>query len=165
MLTKNWSTVDCIPEEILDMVKKSVIDTFASISGEEPVYVDDDMAKGPLNGMIGNIAVFNSEHTLSLMLAIPKETAISLSEIFVGMKLPFDSEDMGDLIGEIANILAGDVAANVEKVGFRGQSSLPTAARGSDLTLFMPSKPPTKKMKFSGSAGEFWLTTVLSESK
>lgn len=156
---------DRIPEEIVIMVKQSVINTFASISGEEPQYVEDDNGKGPLNGMIGNIAVFNPDHTLSLMLAIPKDTAVALSEIFVGMELPFESDDMGDLIGEVANILAGEVAANVEKVGFRGQSSLPTATRGSDLTLFMPNKPPTEKMKFSGSNGEFWLTMALSESK
>lgn len=165
MLAEKLKGVDYIPEEILDMVKKSVIDTFASITGENASYVEAGEEKGSLNGIIGNIAVFNPDHTLSLMLAIPKETAVKLSEIFIGMELPFESDDMGDLIGEISNILAGDVAANIEKVGFRGQSSLPTAARGSDLTLFMPNKPPTKKMKFTASAGEFWLTMALSESK
>jgi len=165
MNVEKLSSTKRIPEDISVMVKQSVINTFASISGEEPAYLEDDESKGALNGMIGNIAVFNPDHTLSLMLAIPRDTAISLSEVFIGMELPFESDDMGDLIGEIANILAGEVAANVEKVGFRGQSSLPTATRGSDLTLFMPNKPPTEKMKFSGSNGEFWLTVVLSESK
>jgi hypothetical protein len=165
-MTLNQSVkVDRIPEEIVEMVKKSVIDTFASISGEEPVYIEERNNKDPLNGIIGNIAVFNPEQTLSLMLAIPKETAVGLSEVFVGMELPFESGDMGDLIGEISNILAGDVAANIEKVGFRGQSSLPTATRGSDLTLFMPNKPPTEKMKFSGVNGIFWLNMALCESK
>lgn len=165
MIPKKLDTIDQIPKEIVEMVKESVINTFASISGEEPVYTDENVNKDPLNGIIGNIAVFNPEHTLSLMLAIPKDTALALSEIFMGMELPFESDDMGDLIGEISNILAGDVAANIEKVGFRGQSSLPTATRGSDLTLFMPNKPPTEKMKFSGSNGEFWLNMALSESK
>jgi len=80
------------------------------------------------------------------------------------MELPFESDDMGNLVGEFSNILAGDVTANVEKVGFRGQSSLPTATRGSDLTLFMPNKPPTKKMKFTSENTELLLTMVLSES-
>jgi len=165
MITKKISKLDHIPIEIVEQVKKSVINTFASICGEEPLYIEKPDKSGPLNGMIGNIAVFNTEKTLSLMLAIPKETALSLSEIFIGMELPFESDDMGDLTGEISNILAGDVAANIEKVGFRGQSSLPTATRGSDLTLFMPNKPPTEEMKFSGSTGEFWLNMALSESK
>ena len=164
MSVQQLSKVDHIPEEILGKVKESVINTFGSITGEEPVCIDDQ-GDGPMNGIVGNITVFNSEHTLSLMLAIPKETALYLSEVFIGMEIPFESDDMGDLIGEIANILAGDVAANVEKVGFRGQSSLPTATRGSNLTLFMPSKPPREEMKISSENTELWLTMVLSESK
>tara|TARA_Y100001935_G_scaffold217449_1_gene189715 strand:+ start:168956 stop:169453 length:498 start_codon:yes stop_codon:yes gene_type:complete len=165
MITEELKKAVHIPEQIVEIVKESVINTFESISGEAPVYSDYAEPDGPLNGMIGNIAVFNPDITFSLMLAIPKETAVSLSEVFIGMELPFESDDMGDLIGEIANILAGDVAANIEQVGFRGQSSLPTATRGSDLTLFMPNKPPTVKMKFDSANGEFLLTMAMSESR
>jgi len=165
MIPKSLEDVKTIPAEVVELVKESVINTFASIGGSEPSYIEKNGQSGPLNGIIGNISVFNPVHTLSLMIVIPKETAVALSEIFVGMELPFESDDMGDLVGEISNILAGDVAANVETIGFRGQSSLPMATRGSDLTLFMPNKPPTKKMKFSGSFGEFWVNMVLSESR
>jgi len=153
-----------IPEELVEKVEESVLNTFGSIIGEELEYIEYENGDKPLNGIIGNIAVFNTDHTLSLMLAIPKDTALYFSKVFIGMELPFESDDMGDLVGEVSNILAGDVAANVEKVGFRGQSSLPTATRGSDLTLFMPNKPPTKKMKFESENTEFLLTMVLSES-
>jgi CheY-specific phosphatase CheX len=165
MNVENLAKLDRIPEEIVGKVKESVINTFGSIIGEELAYEKEANGDEPLNGIVGNVTVFNSEHTLSLMLAIPKETALHFSKVFIGMELPFESDDMGDLIGEISNILAGDVAANVEKVGFRGQSSLPTATRGSDLTLFMPNKPPTEKMKFVSENTEFLLTMVLSESK
>ncbi len=153
-----------IPDKIVGRVKESVINTFESITGKRPECLEEADMGQTMHGIIGNIAVFNPDHTLSLMLAIPKETALALSNEFVGMEIPFESDDMGDLIGEISNILAGDVAANIEKVGFRGQSSLPTATRGSDLTLFMPSKPPTKKLKFEGENGEFWVNMALSES-
>lgn len=156
--------LDEIPEALEEKVRESVLNTFESIIGEKLEYIEEGNGDGPLNGIIGNVTVFNSEHTISLMLAIPKDTALFFSKVFIGMELPFESDDMGDLVGEISNILAGDVAANVEKVGFRGQSSLPTATRGSDLTLFMPNKPPTKKMKFSSENTEFLLTMVLSES-
>ncbi|MFP8488683.1 chemotaxis protein CheX [Gracilimonas sp. Q87] len=166
MIIEKLKKADQIPEEISDIVKDSVINTFSSICGEAPRYVEiSDDNKEPLNGIIGNIAVFNPDLTFSLMMAIPKETAFKISESFLGVELPFDSDDMGDLVGEIANILAGDVAANIEKVGFRGQSSLPTATRGSDLTLFMPNKPPTVKMKFSGNCGDFLLNMAMSESR
>ena len=153
-----------IPQELEEKVRESVLTTFESLLGEELEYVGDGSGGDSLDGIIGNVTVFNSDHTISLMLAIPRDTAVFISKVFIGMELPFDSDDMGDLIGEVSNILAGDVAANVEKVGFRGQSSLPMATRGSDLTLFMPSKPPTKKMKFASENAEFLLTMVLSES-
>lgn len=165
MKIDNVNEIDQIPVEIIGKVQESVVNTFESIIGEAFSYIDTANGDDPLNGIVGTVTVFNSNHTLSLILAIPKETALHFSEVFVGMELAFDSDDMGDLIGEISNILAGDVAANVEKVGFRGQSSLPTATRGSDLTLFMPNKPPSKKMKFVSEKVEFWLTMALSESK
>jgi chemotaxis protein CheX len=156
---------ETIPDEIIEVAKQSVMNTFESILGARPQYVKDSGPEGPLNGMIGNVAVFNPDITLSLMIVIPKETALALSEVFIGVEIPFESDDMGDLIGEVSNILAGEVAANIEKIGIRGQSSLPTATRGSDLTLFMPNKPPSKKMKFQGRNGEFWLNMALSQSK
>lgn len=165
MIPKNLEDVHEIPAEIVGLVKESVINTFASICGSEPSYVEQNGQSKSLNGIIGTIAVFNQHHTLSLMIVIPRETALNLSEVFIGTEIPFESDDMFDLVGEISNILAGDVAANVETVGFRGQSSLPTAARGSDLTLFMPNKPPTEKMKFTGPSGEFWVNMALSESR
>lgn len=165
MIPKSLEDVNKIPAEVVGLVKESVINTFASICGSEPSYVEQNGLSKSLNGIIGNIAVFNHQHTLSLMIVIPRETALSLSEIFIGAEIPFESDDMGDLVGEISNILAGDVAASIESIGFRGQSSLPTATRGSDLTLFMPNKPPTEKMKFTGPSGEFWVNMALSESR
>ncbi len=165
MITEQLKTAKEIPAEIVEVVKESVINTFASIAGDPPTYMVDENEDAPLNGIIGNIAVFNPDFTFSLMLAIPKDTAVNISEVFLGMELPIESDDMGDLIAEIANILAGEVAANMENVGFRGQSSLPTATRGSDLRLFMPNKPPSSKLRFVGSIGDFILNMALSESK
>ena len=165
MITEQLKKATEIPVEIVEVVKTSVINTFESIAGEPPTYMPDESENAPLNGIIGNIAVFNPEFTFSLMMAIPRETAVNISEAFLGMELEFESDDMGDLIGELANILAGDVAASMEEIGFRGQSSLPTATRGSDLRLFMPNKPPSAKMKFDGNMGPFVLNMALSESK
>lgn len=165
MLPAKLNEVREIPAPLVESVKVCVENTFESISGMKPGFHEDINGDEPMNGIIGNIAVFNSEHTLSLMIAIPKNTAVALSEVFCGMELPFESDDMGDLVGEISNILAGDVAASIENIGFVGQSSLPTATRGSDLTLFLPNKPPTARLKFSGPGGFFWVNMALSESR
>ncbi len=165
MIAQQLKEAKEIPLEIIEVVKGSVISVIESITGDAPTYKVHDGDDAPLNGIIGNIAVFNPEFTFSITLAIDKDTAIKISEAFLGMELDIESDDMGDLIAELANILAGDVAANMENVGFRGQSSLPTATRGSDLRLFMSNKPPSCKMKFVGSIGSFVLNMALSESR
>lgn len=165
MLPDRLKDIVDIPESIVDMVVKSTKSTMASISGEEPIFLEQCEYIASMDGIIGNIAVFNPVHTLSLMLAVPKDTAVSMSEKFCGVELEFDSDDIGDFIGEISNILAGEVAANVETVGFRGQSSLPTATRGSDLRLFLPNKPPSARLKFTGGDGNFWVYLALYESQ
>src|SRR5690625_52081 len=116
MIPESPYGVDHIPGDIVDMVHQSVINTFSSLTGDEPVKVEGDVSNEPLNGIIGNIAVFNPDHTLSLMLAIPRGTAVALSEVFLGMELPFESDDMGDLIGEISNILEIGRASCRERV-------------------------------------------------
>jgi len=165
ILPVDLSDVREIPGEIIDSVRQSVEVTFESISGSRPGFVESGGQDAPMNGIIGHITVFNSQHTLTLMVAIPRETALSLSEVFCGMEIPFESDDMGDLVGEVSNILAGEVAANAEQVGFAGQSSLPTVTRGSDLKLFLPNKPPTAQMRFEGSGGGFWVNLALCESR
>jgi chemotaxis protein CheX len=165
MLPERLKDVTEIPEEIVSEVITSIQNTFENITGDRPVFLEE-CEKNSLNkGIIGNIAVFNPQHTLSLMMAVPKDTAIALSEAFCGEPLEFESEDLGDLIGELSNILAGEVAANIEQVGFRGQSSLPTATRGSDMHLFLPNKPPSAKLWFTAGIGEFWVFLALYESQ
>src|SRR5690625_7710443 len=100
----------------MDMIQQSENNTYSSLTGDEPVKVEGDVSNEPLNGIIGNIAVLNPDHTLSLMLAIPRGTAVALSEVFLGMELPFESDDMGDLIGEISNILEIGRASCRERV-------------------------------------------------
>lgn len=165
MLPQRLSEITAIPDLMLDQIVLSVQNTFSSISGDLPELVEQVHELQPMNGIIGNIAVFNPDHTLSMMLAMPKDTAVAMSVKFVGFELEFDSDDIGDLIGEVSNILAGEVAMNIETIGFRGQSSLPTATRGSDLRLFLPNKPPSARLRFTCSDGEFWLYLALYESQ
>jgi len=45
--------------------------------------------------------------------------------------VPFESSDMGDAIGELANVIAGSVKARLDQRGAKANISLPTVLRGS----------------------------------
>ena len=50
------------------------------------------------------------------MLGLPRQTASNLVLAFAGCEIDFDSPDMGDAVGELANILAGDFVARQASV-------------------------------------------------
>ena len=53
MITEKLKEAKEIPTEIVEVVKKSVIDVFASIAGVPPEYNESTDGEAPLNGMIG----------------------------------------------------------------------------------------------------------------
>lgn len=71
----------------------------------------------------------------TLMLALPKATAESLAARFAGFAIPFDSPDMGDAIGELTNILGGEVKARLDQAGVRADISLPSVMRGQNISI------------------------------
>ena len=58
MLPQRLSEISEIPDLMLDKVVLSVQNTFASISGDAPELVEQVNSLQPMNGIIGNIAVF-----------------------------------------------------------------------------------------------------------
>ena len=55
----------------------------------------------------------------SIFLGLPKDTAVALAKSFAGFDIPFESDDLGDAIGELSNILAGNVKARLDRVGIK----------------------------------------------
>lgn len=86
-------------------------------------------------------------------LAFPEEAAVGIARTFAGFDIPFDSPDMGDVIGEIVNVIAGDVVGRLAKQKFVAQMSLPTTVRGSNVAMLTPSDASTTRFVFTGPAG------------
>src|SRR5207244_10134077 len=111
------------------------------------------------DGVVGIIS-FMGGLSWSLMLGLPRETATALALAFAGFEIPFDSADMGDVVGELANVLAGGVSARLDTAGVAAQMSLPTVARGSDVELLLPGGLPSQRLPFASARGQFWVKVV-----
>jgi CheY-specific phosphatase CheX len=99
------------------------------------------------------------------MLNFPRETATTMALRFAGFEIPYESEDMGDVIGELANVLAGDLCAQLDAKGVRGDMSLPTVVRASDMSLMLPEGLPSVEMHFSSPVGQFSLKLVAGDPR
>lgn len=96
----------------------------------------------------------------SIYLGLPRDTAMQLAMAFCGFEIPFDSEDMGDAIGEVANILAGNVKQILDKRGVDVEISLPSVMRVDGLHVLKQRDSATSKTCYHSSVGKFWTGVV-----
>jgi CheY-specific phosphatase CheX len=144
------------PPAILDAVKDSVKKTYAAFCGEAPTPVSNghDHNIGPC---VAGIISFFGDQPWSLSWVLSRETAPVLAQKFAGFEIPFDSADMGDMAGELVNVLAGEVVAQLEQRRIKVQMSLPTVARGGPLELMPERGMNVARLDFKAKEGDFYL--------
>ena len=148
------------PQVISTAVRDATVSFFANACNAQPVeQPQDHKPDKPTAGIMGLISFFGDQ-VWSFAIALPEPTAVAVSKSFAGFDIPFDSPDMGDLIGEVANVIAGDIVAKLDMKGVKAQMSLPTIARGHDVELLPPQNASTVKMAFVSPSGSFWFRLV-----
>lgn len=156
MSTLHSSSHGQLPPELMQGVKQALLASFSTICGAEPVHLETQEEVPRCDGIVGIIS-FVGTLSWSLMLGLPRETASAMALQFAGFEIEFDSPDMGDVVGELANVMAGQVTVQMEKMGIRAEMSLPTVARGSDVEMLLPGYLPSARMYFDSAPGKFWV--------
>ena len=144
------------PEHIA-CVRDSVLEMFPTMCGYQLTFEGTEEPGREFSGVAGIISLVG-DVSWSLTLGLPPATALALSTSFTGFEVDYDSDDMADLVGELANILAGDIAARLDRARLRASLSLPTVARGQNLFLAQPDGASMTRMRFTSPDGGFWLT-------
>jgi CheY-specific phosphatase CheX len=145
-----------IPDEITDSVRQSVIDIFTSMCGFQPEFLKICEQKREFSGFIGSIAFFG-DMDLLLFLGLTYDTSSSMARRFTGFDIALESDAMDDVVGEMANIIAGDVVARLEKIGIYVRMSTPSVARGNDLKITILEGLAPKQLFFNSPDGKFWV--------
>ena len=143
-----------LPSAVIDSVRKATESTFAMILGDELAY-EGDGDDGQTGGAVVGVIPFVGDFAWSLVVALPEQTAPRIAEKMAGFEIAYDSADMADVVGELANIVAGDGSARLDASGIQAQLGLPTVACGSDLRLLFPGGAPCVSLQFSSPDGGF----------
>lgn len=143
-------------------VQQATLDTLGQMSGSHLAYEGEEEPDGLFTGVVGIISLVG-DVSWSVMLGLPPQTASALATSFAGFEVDYDSEDMNDLVGELANILAGDIAARLEKIGKRASLSLPTVARGEGVVIAQPAGVARARLRFALPKGSLWLTLGIGD--
>ncbi len=155
MTSTDTRTESSIPPALIDCARASMVNTLAAICGEAPAYKGEDEDGLVQEGIVGIISLVG-DVAWTLMVGLPKDTAEALALSFAGFEITFDSEEIGDFAGELANTIGGDLQNRLHDIGVRAELSLPTVARGSRLELLLPGGQPCLCMHFVSAEGEIW---------
>lgn len=145
-----------IPDEFADCIKKGVESVFGMIFGDGPKYDGAEVEKHIGDGVVGIISFVGDLHWL-LMVAFPRTSAENLISKFTGFEIKYDDPDMGDGVGELANMLGGDMVSRLAKMGIKVAVSLPSILRGHDVEPLLPKGAPAMNMHYSLGEDEFML--------
>jgi chemotaxis protein CheX len=158
------SLPDQLSRERVECVVKAVADIGASVLGETPVH-DEEIANEQVlicEGVLGIISLVGDVEW-SLVLGLPSDTAPALTERFAGFAIPFESEDMGDAVGELTNLFAGEVKVHLDRIGLRSDISLPQVFRGAGIEVLRLPNVPSLALTFQTSCGSFFVAIAAAK--
>ncbi len=150
------ATLDFQDKEVLETIfscsRKSVQSIFGTILGGEITCIENAEEEASGHGVVGIISLMGDVSCL-LMLVLPEKSAKAMALKFTGFEVDYNSADMGDVVGELANVLAGDLVGRLSEKGIKVQMSLPTIMRGENVEPLVPSAMSSRVLGFKSTEG------------
>ena len=146
--------------EHTDCVEKATIEMLGTSCGLELKSIDDpgNLAN---EGLIIAIISLVGDVEWSLFLGFPPKTAVAAASKFAGFDIPFESEDMGDAVGELANLVAGQVKMLLSQRSVDANISLPSVIRAERLEVLNQPTSIIQRSYFNTEAGNLWVVVAV----
>lgn len=149
-----------------DCIATVVDKVFSHSCGTQIDIVDDGPTEAPADqSVMVAIISFVGDIEWSVFFIYPEKTATAVASSFAGFDISYDSEDMPDAIGEMANIVAGGIKLMLSQRGTRVEISLPTVISGTGLRLRILQGISSWKECFECDHGRFWTGVFLGNEK
>jgi len=161
--TTGTTGTNVLPIEHREYVGEAAVEIFGATCGIQLQRCEDNEDLGS-DGVIIAVISLVGDVEWSIFLGLPRDTAPALAAKFAGFEIPFDSPDMGDAVGELANILAGEVKRKLRAKGVNANISLPSVIRAENLEVLIQRDADAGKMCFGSPIGPLWTgVTVQNE--
>lgn len=121
-----------IEETVIDAIK----DIFSSMVmlGATP-GTSFERADEPLRDSVSGIISLEGTYSGLLALHFPTSTALEVGGSFLDLELEDIDEDVLDAIGELTNMLAGNIKAELDPAGSEIQLSIPSTRHGDEYRI------------------------------
>jgi len=134
----------------------NVLKTMANIqpSQGKPSLKTDDKALGAVTGVID---MNGKQATGSIAISFSKPAVLDIGKRMLRTDFEKVDEQIEDLVGEIANMMAGGAKANLENDGFDFELSLPNVKSGDGHLVAHSVTGPTIVLPFTTESGDFFV--------
>ena len=153
MDTTQTSTDSLVPGS--ECVLLACHETLQSLCNLESQPIDCP-AQDPVGGVVIALVSLVGDREWSIFLGLPQDTAEKMATKFAGFPIPYASPDMGDAVGEMTNIMAGNLKRLLDQRGVKVEISLPNVLRGEGLCLLHKNSVSVQKKCFQSPLGLFW---------
>lgn len=150
--------------EISDKIIESAKEIFSSMVMMEISVSGDNTSKSePLVESISGVIGLAGTHKGVLAIHIPNKVAMAITSSFLGMDVDEINEDVEDAVGELANMLGGNVKSILSENGRDINLSLPSTITGQQYD-FQPTKEAERIIiPFRCDAGDFSIDLQLEK--
>lgn len=150
--------------EISDKIIESAKEIFSSMVMMEISVSGENMTQSvPLIESITGVIGLAGTHKGVLAIHIPNKVAMAITSSFLGMDVDEINEDVEDAVGELANMLGGNVKSILSENGRDINLSLPSTITGQQYD-FQPTKEAERIIiPFRCDAGEFSIDLQLEK--
>ncbi len=134
----------------------NILQTMAQITPQpgKPEIKADDIACGVISGFID---LSGSDARVSVAVTFSKEAILDIGSRMMHMELKEVDDIIKDLVGEMANMVAGGAKANLQEAGYDFDLTLPSIVVGEAHQVKHSVEGVTLIMPFSIEAGQFYV--------
>ncbi len=130
-----------------------VLQTIAGINAEKgkPFLKKDNTARGDVSGVIGLAGDMNG----IISVTFTEKCILHIVSGMFGEEMKELNDEIGDAVGEIANMISGQARQKLEIQGTNLQAAIPSVVMGKDHKISHLTKQPIIALPFVTAGGEF----------
>ncbi|MGE4559991.1 MAG: chemotaxis protein CheX [Desulfobulbus sp.] len=148
--------------EISDKLIESTIEIFTGMVMMDISVAGEPMDQlGPLKQSITGMVGLAGTHKGLLAVHFPRQIALDVTSNFLGMDVTEINEDVQDAIGEIANMLGGNLKTILSDRGKDIQLSLPSTISGDEYNFSSQADAEQIILPFQAPSGLFFVQVEL----
>ena len=134
----------------------NVLSTMANLqpTAGKPALKTDDRAQGVVTGIID---LKGKQTSGSVAVSFSKPVVLDIAKRMLRMETTEVNDMVKDLVGEIANMMAGGAKARLQDKGFDFDLTLPSVFTGEGHKVTHSVQGPTLVLPFDTDSGEFFV--------